>query len=111
MRNIFLKKSYKKCGEKTIRRTFSKKLISGSIVERFTQFVFIVCQVEGYRGILKLSCRPPVFTPFKVFNFLKKKMSTASLPEIFSMIFEEKYFSFYILLTDHVSLSDCLYFV
>ena len=27
------------------------------------------------------------------------------------MIFKAKYFSFYVLLTDHVSLPDCLYFL
>ena len=34
------------------------------------QFVFIICQVEGYQNILKLSCRPLAFTSYKA--FLKK---------------------------------------
>ena len=60
MRNIFLKKSYTKWDGKTNPRTFSEKLklsmsldgqsehTSGSIVEGFIEFVFIVCQAEGY---------------------------------------------------------------
>ena len=41
--------------------------ISGSIVYIFIQFVFIVCQVEDYRNILKLSYRPLVLTWDKAF--------------------------------------------
>ena len=63
MRNIFLEKSYTECGEKTSPRSFSENSC-GSIVESFIQFVFIICQVEGYRNILKLSCRPLAFTPY-----------------------------------------------
>ena len=37
MRNIFLEKSYAKCGG---------------------AFVFVVSQVEGYQNILNLNCRP-----------------------------------------------------
>ena len=43
------------------------------------QFVFIICQVEGYRNILKLSFRPLVFTSFKLF-LKNKKRSGTSLP-------------------------------
>ena len=53
MRNIFLVKSYAKCGGETIPRPFSKKIksehISASIVESFKYFVFIVCKVQDYR--------------------------------------------------------------
>ena len=34
---------------------------------KYIQFVFIVCQVESYRNILKLSCRPLALTPHKTF--------------------------------------------
>ena len=34
------------------------KQIYGSIVQSFTHFVFIVCQVESYQKILKLRSRP-----------------------------------------------------
>ena len=46
MRNIFLEKSYTKCGGKTILTPFSKKIeiehMSGSIVKSFIKFTFIV---------------------------------------------------------------------
>ena len=57
MRNIFLEKSYTKCGRETIPRPFSK----------ISKFVLIVCQVEHYRKLLKLSCRPFAFTTYKAF--------------------------------------------
>ena len=68
MRNIFLEKSYTKCGGETSPRPFSEKLqinnISGSMVESFIQFAFIVWEIEGYRNILKLSYRPLAFTSY-----------------------------------------------
>ena len=46
-------------------RIFSKtEHISGAILWSFTQFVFIVCQVEGYRSILKLTCKSLAFTSY-----------------------------------------------
>ena len=45
--------------------------VSGSLVQTFMKFIFKVCQVEGYRIILKLSCRLFAFTSHKV--FLEKK--------------------------------------
>ena len=68
MSNIFPEKSYTKCGGDTFRRPFSKKLklrISlGSVALLFIWFVLIVCQVEDYQNILKLSCRPFAFTSY-----------------------------------------------
>ena len=52
-------------------------LISGSIVHSFTQFVFIVCQVEGYQNILKLSHRPLAFASYKAFSKNKKGSETS----------------------------------
>ena len=56
---------------------------SGSIVQSFIQFVFIVCQVDGYRNILKLSCMPLAFTSCKTFLKMKNRSGT-SLPALFS---------------------------
>ena len=36
-------------------------------IKSFIQFVFIVCQVEGYQNILKLTCRQLAFTWYKAF--------------------------------------------
>ena len=52
-------------------------------LKSFIQFVFIVCQVEGYRNILKLSCKSLAFTSYD--TFLKnKKWSGTSLLASFS---------------------------
>ena len=58
IRNIFLEKPYTKCGGETIPRPFSKK----SLVQSFIKFIFIVCKVQDYQKILKLSSRPLAFT-------------------------------------------------
>ena len=49
---------------------------------KFYTVCFIVCQIEGYRNILKLSCRPLAFTSFKLPHlkfFLKKTKSGLEL--------------------------------
>ena len=63
---------------------------------KFMQFVFVVCQVEGYRIY---------------WNYAKKTKRglELSLLTSFCMIFEEKHFSCYSLLTDQMSLSGCLF--
>ena len=64
MRNIFLEKSYSKCGQGSS-KPFSKKLKLTLSLDQWYKvlysFVFIVWQVKGYRNILKLSCRPLAF--------------------------------------------------
>ena len=65
MRNIFLEKLYTKCGGETIPKPISKKIklsISLDKLSKILMFVFIVCQVDDYRNILKLSCRALAFT-------------------------------------------------
>ena len=69
MRNISLENSYTKCGGITIPRPFSLK---------FIKFVSMVCQVEGYQNILKLSRRSIAFTSYKAF-LINKKWSGTSL--------------------------------
>ena len=85
IRNIFLEKSYAKCGGETIPRLFSKNHNLSYLPINSLKFytvcsVFIVCQVEGYRNILKFSCRPLAFTSYK--SFLKNKigLELVSLP-------------------------------
>ena len=80
MRNIFLEKSYTKCcGETTPRQFLEIKIehISGLIDQSFLQFVFIVCQVDNYRNILKLSWRTLSFTSYKTFLKSKKRSGTS----------------------------------
>ena len=42
--------------------------------------IFIACQVEGYRNILKLSCRPTAFTSYKAFLKYKTRLGTSISP-------------------------------
>ena len=50
------------------------------------QFIIILCQVEDYRNILKLSSRPLALTSYKAF-LKNKKRSGTSLPTSFSAWF------------------------
>ena len=87
MRNIFPGKSYKKCGGETIPRLFSEKskfTISLNQQNKILCNFFIVCQVEGYRNILKLGCRSLAFTSCK--TYLKtKERSRTSFHALFSV--------------------------
>ena len=87
IKNIFLEKSYTKCGGVTIARPLYKKLklehVSRSIVWSFVQFAFIAGQVEDYQKILKLSCKLLAFTSYKAF-FKKNKRSGTRVPALFS---------------------------
>ena len=108
MRNVFFEKSCTNCCGETSPRPFSEKLKLKISLNQQSKglilFFFIVCQVEGYENILKLSCRPLAFTSQQ--TFLKnKKRSCISLPCLFfRIIFKEKYFSYYILLIDQVEI-------
>ena len=66
MRNVFLEKS--KCGGETSPRPFSEKLkVSISLDQQSNvlySLLLLYGQVEGYRNISKLSCRPLAFTSF-----------------------------------------------
>ena len=72
----------------------------------YNLFIFFV-QVEDYQNILNLRCRPMVLLHVKPFE-KNKKRSVTSLPASFST--RKRNLSCYILLTDQVSLSVCLYF-
>ena len=66
-------------------RLFSKKSklrisLSGSIVQKLIQFVFVVCLVEGYRKILKLGWRLMTFFSYKAFTKNQKNVELVSLP-------------------------------
>ena len=82
MRNIFLQKSYTKCGTETSARPFSEKWKLSISLDQM-QFIFIVCQAEGYQSISKLDCIPLAFTSFEAF-LKNKKTSGTSAPTLFS---------------------------
>ena len=69
------------------------------------QFAFIVCQVEDYRNILKLSCRQIAFISYKAI-LKNKKWSGTSLPASFSAWFSRRYISLGIFY--YLAKFDCL---
>ena len=113
MRNLFVEKLYTKYGGQTISRLYNIEIehISEAMVRSFILFVFIVCKVQGYRNMLKLSCRPFAFTSYKDFFKKQKEVWNQSPCPIFCMVFQEKYLSYYILLTDQIPLSGCFYII
>ena len=108
MRNIFLEKSYTKCGRETIPRPFSKsqnrEYFCVNILKFYIYFL-IVCQVENYRKWLKLSCRPLAFTSHKAF-LKSKKRSGASLPALFLVWLLKKIC--YVVMFHYLSKFQCL---
>ena len=112
-RNIFLEKSYEKCGVETIIRPFSKNqnwayLWINSM--KFYTVCFIVCKVEGYQNIVKLSWRPLAFTSNKAFCKIRKRSRRPSCL-IFYILFEENCFCCHILSIYQISLSPSFFFV
>ena len=76
----FLKNHTQNVVEKLFQTLFWKikiEHISGSILWSFINFVFIVSQVEDYRNLLKLSCRPLAFTSSKAFLKSKRRSGTS----------------------------------
>ena len=59
---------------------------------KFTQLVFIVCQVEGHRNILKVSCSSFGFTSYKAFLESKERSGTSVAGSFFAL-FLNKYIS------------------
>ena len=108
-RNVFLKRWYRKCGGETSLKPFCKISKWGISLDqhsaRLHSLFLLYVQVEGYQSILKLRCWPLTFTSSKAFR--NKKSPGTSVAASFSppfalpaMIFDEKYFSCYVLLTD-----------
>ena len=88
MCNIFLEKSYTKCGGETILRPFSKKWKLSISLDQYSKVLHILFLLFAkFRTIesdwLELTCRSLAFTSYK--TFLKnRKWSGTSLPASFS---------------------------
>ena len=107
IRNIFLEKSYRKCGGETIPRLFPKNQDWIDIWINSLKFysVCIVCQVEDYWNILKLNYRSLAFTVYEA--FLKTKMCFGtSFPASFSKRFLKK--SIFIIMFYNLIKFNCL---
>ena len=114
MINTFLNNHTQNVVRKPLLNLFKKSKLSISLdqcCKVLKQFVFIVCQVEGYRFILKLSCKPLAFPSYKAFLKKQKEVWNQSPYHIFCLIFKEKYFLQYIPLSDQILFSGFLYFV
>ena len=76
------------------------------------KFVFILCPSQGPPKYVKSNVLTTCFN--LIYSFLKSKKCLKPYNSpclIFCMVFEEKYLSRYILLTDQFSLPDCLHFL
>ena len=102
------KKKVRRIKYKIFCRPFSKRSKLGISLD---QIVFLPCLYIKLKAIeiLNLCCRPFALSSFKA--FLKKEMWNLSTCPIFDMIFEQEYFSCYILLTNQSSLTGCMYFM
>ena len=79
-KNIFLEKWYAKCSGETIPRPFSKKSklsISLDQLPKFFTGCFCCTPSWGLSNILKLSCRPLIFSSNKAFLRNKKRSGTS----------------------------------
>ena len=92
----FLEKSYTKWGGATITWLFSNNskfsIFLGQYFKSFIQFVFIVCEVEGYLKILKLSCRPLAFTSESFFKKTRRGLKLVSLSHFLHDFWKKKIF-------------------
>ena len=83
VRNIFLEKSYTKCGGETILRTFYNIFYLPEYLWnnclKFCTVCFYCMPSFGLSKLLKLSCKPLAFTSCKAF-LKSKKSSGTSLP-------------------------------
>ena len=95
MRNIFLEKSYRKCGAETIPRPFSKKSKLSISLDQQSQmlysFFLLYVQGELYQNISKLRCWPHALPLYKAFLKTNGGLELVSLPH-FLHVFWKKIF-------------------
>ena len=111
-RNNFFQKLCRKLGRQTSSRPlyFSKKLIRGKAMWSAAQFQYISIALNlayNKNDCVKLQTIDSEICSISIFQ---KRVWDQFLHHILCMIFQEKCFSCYILLTDQISLPDCLYF-
>ena len=94
----------------TLHKKSKLRISSDQQSEMFYNLLLLCIQEEDYH-ILKLSSWPFSLILYKVFLKNQKEAETSLAGLFFCTIFEEKCFSPYILLSDQISLSDCLYFL
>ena len=79
MRRIFLEKQCIKCGEKLVPRPFAKKAKFSISLDQQSEVLcslfLLYVQVDCYRNVLKLGCRPLAFV-----QETKRNLKLISLP-------------------------------
>ena len=114
MRNIFLEKSCTKCDWETSPRLLSKNLKFNISLDNSLKCytVYFYCMASWRLSkYIETKLQTSWFHLILSF-FIKWKEVWNQYPYlIFHIIFEENYFSCYILLIDQISLPGCLYFV
>ena len=111
---FFLKNHRQNLVEKLVPDRFLKLKLSVYLDQQseilYSSF-FLFCPSRGLPKYTKSTTT--CFSSYKSFLINKDRSGTGMETTylIFCMIVEEKYFSCYNLLTDHISLSDCLYFL
>ena len=114
MRNIFFQKSYIKCAGDTSPSHFPKNRNGAYLWINSLEIykVYFYCMLSwGLSKYIEIKFRPLAFTSYKAFLKNKKRSRTSVCISFCALLFEEKHFSCYILLTDQMSLPDCLCFV
>ena len=104
-RNIFLEKSYTKCGGKLFRGPFLKNqnwvYLWISNLKSYIAF-FILCEVEAYRYILKLSCEDHLLLPhIKHFEERKRGLELVSLSHFLHDFWRKVFHIIFHLLINH----------
>ena len=111
MINIFLEKSYTNCGRQTSPRLFFKKIKLNQQSDILYSLLLLYLKGEDCQKCIKTKTLTTCFYFIKSFLKTQNEIWSQSPRLIFCMIFEETYFLQYILLTDEISLFDCLYFL
>ena len=112
-RSIFLRKSCRKCDREII----SRRCVC-FLIKLYRSLKQVVCNLisicfDSPQLTIKTNCINSQAIDLEICSILifQKRVWEQFLHHILCMIFQEKCFSCYILLTDQISLSDCLYFL
>ena len=113
LRNILLEKSYTKCVKETIPRPFFNKSKLSISLGQYSKVLYILFLLFGKARTIEIETKLQTTCICLIQSFLKKQKEVQNQSPclIFCMIFEEKYFSCYILLPDQILMSGCFYFV
>ena len=115
MKNILLEKSCTKYGgETSLRSLFKKSKLNIPLdqqSETLHSLFWLYVQVEIYQNMIKLRCWPLHLTLCKAILKTKRGLELVSLPNFLHDLKKIFLTLYSILLTDQISLPDCLYFL